>query len=208
MDMGMGFMESLDKIKVIHGTPTIRGPKAKALIDQRVPENRNECVESTDEKCVWVLRPPGRPEKEFVLTLDEVKHLASKNGLWKTYPRRMLKWNCFSEGAQEIYGHVLGDLYLTEELEGSDPAAVKPRSRTTGGKDKPKSKGDKVTKKDILKCLRTEKAKDEDSAMTSQNIRKITGGTADEVRPLLLELHEAEKIGKCGEARGTSYYIA
>lgn len=152
MDMGLGFMESLDKIKMIFGTPTIGGPKAKALIDQRVPENKNVCVESTEEKCVWILRRPGKEEKEFTLTFEQVKHLEQENDLWKTYRRRMLKWNCFSEGAQEIYGDVLGDLYLTEELKGAPPAGTtssrSPQSRTSAPKStKPKPKKNGLTDK-------------------------------------------------------------
>lgn len=146
MDMGMGFMESLDKIKVIHGTPTICGPKAKALIDQRLPGNRNECTESDDEKCIWIMRRPGREEKIFELTYEEVKHLADRNDLWNTYPRRMLKWNCFSEGAQEIYGDVLGDMYLTEELDGAPLPSTETKSAPKRNRKSSKKSPSKTSK--------------------------------------------------------------
>ena len=83
----------------------------------------------------------------------------------------------------------------------------KKKSKKSSAKGKDEG-SKKPTKKSILSCLKRNKAVDEDSALTSQNIRKDIGGTADDLRPLLKELYEEDSIDKCGEARGTSYFIA
>jgi hypothetical protein len=124
MAMGMPFMEALEKICVIHGRPSIRGPAAKARIDTVHPGHA-ECIESTDKVCKWhftrTYKNGTSIEKTFERNIEAFTHLlnSEKGGRsWRTYPARMLKWNVYGEGAQEIYGDVLGGLYMAEEMEG------------------------------------------------------------------------------------------
>jgi hypothetical protein len=139
MSMGYDMITSLTLIKVIHGTPSIRGPQALALIKNRVHkgDNGDECIESTPERCVWVLRRPGHPERTFTLLRSQIPEAQiAKNTLWKSYPARLLKWQCYSEGAQEIYADILLGTALTEAVEADPeddaddvPYAEAPRSR-------------------------------------------------------------------------------
>jgi hypothetical protein len=117
--MGMDMLKSLEVIKVIHGTPTIRGPKALDLIRERTRNATLDCTESTSTTCTWLLGRPGEQPKAFTKSRDQVDRakLAEKNPLWNTYPERMLKWHTFSEGAQELFGDVLSGCYITEEMD-------------------------------------------------------------------------------------------
>jgi len=127
MSMGYDMITSLTLIKVIHGTPSIRGPQALALIKNRVHkgENGDECIESTPDRCVWVLRRPGHPERTFTLLRSQIPEAQiAKNSLWKAYPARLLKWQCYSEGAQEIYADVLLGTALSETVETDIQEAV------------------------------------------------------------------------------------
>jgi hypothetical protein len=110
-----------------------------------------------------------------------------------------------------------------------EPVAVEAKSRN-GVKPKkpskkPPKKASKATKKDgdkaldlatpeaqkayenaILKALRDGKHVDEDSGISNQNLRKIVGGTADQVRSTLNTLITTDRAGYYGQARGTKYY--
>jgi hypothetical protein len=116
--MGMDLPRALETIKVIHGMPTIRGPQALHLIRERTRGAILDCVESTEERCEWKLARPGARAKTFCATREEVGRagLPDRNDLWNRYPKRMLKWHAFSEGAQELFGDVLMGCYITEEI--------------------------------------------------------------------------------------------
>lgn len=146
--MGMDLPRALETIKVIHGTPTIRGPQALHLIRERTRGATLECEESTHDKCVWLLGRPGQNPKRFTSTRQQIERakLDKKNDLWNVYPERMLKWHAFSEGAQELFGDVLMGCYITEEMglqyefdRHLDAAATQSESARKGGRRSKKS---------------------------------------------------------------------
>lgn len=117
--IGLDFMRSLETIKIIHGTPTIRGPAAVTLVRERAPGAIIRCVETSESKAVWEMAQQGKPVRTFTATIEEVSKagLLDKNPLWRIYPRRMLKWHAASEGVQEVFGHVLTGIKLTEAVQ-------------------------------------------------------------------------------------------
>lgn len=117
--IGLDFMRSLETIKIIHGTPTIRGPSAVTLVRERAPDAIIRCIETTEERAVWEMANPGEEPRQFVATIEEIRKagLPDRNQLWRIYPRRMLKWHAASEGVQEVFGHVLQGVKLTEAVQ-------------------------------------------------------------------------------------------
>lgn len=117
--IGLDFMRSLETIKIIHGTPTIRGPAAVTLVRERAPGATIRCIESTEQRAVWEMGNQGEEPRLFTATIEEVNKadLPNKNPLWRIYPRRILKWHAASEGVQEVFGHVLHGVKLTEAVQ-------------------------------------------------------------------------------------------
>ena len=156
---GMNPMQAWDSVRVIKGTPVIRGPKAinhihsrcqgahcrevtdligtgedvgvegfniEALIERlksRYPQYWTEDGRFLDETkiSVWVMGRPGWRPKAFVFTWAQAQQakLIERNPVYKLYPERCLKWQACSIGTQEMFGDVLGGLYLQEEIEGA-----------------------------------------------------------------------------------------
>lgn len=190
MSLGMSFMEALDRIKVIHGTPVIRGPAAINHIHERCKDakcravtervtrpvplgvggvDRDELVEylrrahpdcwtdgdvlDPDKISVWLMERPGWETGVYIFTWAKAESsgLVQKNENYKKYPARCLKWQAASEGAQEMFGDVLGGLYFAEELEStptdrrqSPPSNYEPpkRDEPTRPEEAPESQAD------------------------------------------------------------------
>ena len=122
MSLGMSFMEAIDRIKVIHGTPVIRGSAAINHIHERCKGAKCRCITSTTTEAVWIMSRPGWEPKEFRFTWDDaIKAGLLKNEIYKLYPARCLKWQAASEGAQEMFGDVLSGLYFQEEIHDTPP---------------------------------------------------------------------------------------
>jgi hypothetical protein len=63
---------------------------------------------------------PGWEPKEFTFTWEQAAAAGlttKKDSAYTKYPARCLKWQAASEGAQEMFGDVLGGLYFQEELD-------------------------------------------------------------------------------------------
>ena len=129
MSLGMSFMEALDRIKVIKGTPVIRGSAAINHIHERCAGAKCRCISSTDTEAVWRMERPGWETREFRYTWEQAVNsgIVKRNDVYKAYPARCLKWQAASEGAQEMFGDVLGGLYFQEEIEGAHGVAATPR---------------------------------------------------------------------------------
>jgi hypothetical protein len=131
MSLGLGFMESLDAVKVIHGTPQIRGAQAVALVRARLPGAQLECVTDDDKRhteAVWNMARPGEDAKAFRVTLEDAQRAGlTKSQTWTKYTDRMLKWWAASIGCQELFGDVLSIAVESggggDELE-AEPAPV------------------------------------------------------------------------------------
>ena len=121
MSLGMSFMEALDRIKVIKGTPVIRGSAAINHIHERCAGAKCRCIKSTDTEAVWSMERPGWEAREFRYTWAQAESsgIVKRNEVYKLFPARCLKWQAASEGAQEMFGDVLGGLYFQEEIEGA-----------------------------------------------------------------------------------------
>ena len=95
-----------------------------------------------------------------------------------------------------------------------------PPKKAPKKKDKAKGKAkasnddliDKDYQKQILTLLKEQKARDEESALSGEHIRKGTedfegiGGDADKLRANMDALRDKSKVDKTGKARGTKYF--
>lgn len=68
---------------------------------------------------VWAMKRPGWATRIFMYTMAQARSvgLPSRNDRWNLYPDRCVKWQAASIGTQEMFGDVLGGMYLTEEIE-------------------------------------------------------------------------------------------
>lgn len=135
-EVGIGPMQSLSKIYVVDGKPTMAAELMRALV---LRAGHDIWVEESSNTRVTVCgRRAGR---EFVSkvtwTMDDARQakLAGKQN-WQQYPRAMLLARATSELARLMFADVLGGIsYSIEELEDSPgdtpPGAPEPAQATT-----------------------------------------------------------------------------
>ena len=97
-----------------------------------------------------------------------------------------------------------------QKKNGASKKAAPPRAAPSNGKAEAVdlSTPDKLKsyESSILKALRDGKHVDEESGISSSNLRKIVGGDTDQARDVLNALIESDRAGFYGKARGTKYY--
>lgn len=138
-ELGLGPMQSLAKISVIEGKPSLSAEAQRALILAAGHELWIE--EATITKVTVSGRRAGSERTSSVTwTLDDAKraNLAGKAN-WRLYPRQMLTARATADLARAIFADVIGGLAATEELEDVDPFDVvgpvaEAPSSTTGTK--------------------------------------------------------------------------
>lgn len=123
-EVGLGPMQSLAKISVIEGTPSLAAEAMRALILAAGHELWFE--EQTVSRVTIVgRRRESQQQTKVTWTLDDARRagLAGRAN-WRTYPRHMLAARATSELAGLIFADVIGGLRSTEELEEGDEASM------------------------------------------------------------------------------------
>lgn len=131
MEVGLTPMMALQKIAVINGRPTIWGDGALGLVrGSGLCEYVTEKIEGMGDKrvAVCVAKRKGEPDpitRRF--SVDDAKRasLWDKGGPWKQYPERMLQMRARAFALRDGFADVLGGLYLTEELQGTERTDMK-----------------------------------------------------------------------------------
>lgn len=115
-EMGWSLMQSLERIKVIHGTPAILGPAAVAMV--RAEGFRIECVKSTADEAIWECERPGYKKKRYTYTRSEAERagLPGRNDNWNRFPDRCCKWAAASLATQEMFTEVLKGFAIVEAV--------------------------------------------------------------------------------------------
>jgi hypothetical protein len=130
-EVGVGPMQSLARIAVINGRPTLAAETQRALI---LAAGHDLWVEeSTVTKCtVAGRRRDSDATSRITWTIDDARR-ANLTGKppWKMYPRQMLLARASAELARAVFPDAVGGLAATEELEdqpdaddGGAPAAT------------------------------------------------------------------------------------
>jgi hypothetical protein len=130
-EVGLGRMQSLAKIAVIDGKPTLAAEAQRALI---LAGGHDLWVEeSTNTRCTIAGRRRGSEMTSRVTwTLDDAKRakIAGRTN-WQAYPRQMLLARASAELARSIFADVIGGLAATEELEDLDADYLDPNDPET-----------------------------------------------------------------------------
>jgi hypothetical protein len=116
-EVGLGPMQSLAKINVIEGKPSLAAEAQRALIFAAGHDMWLE--ELTVTKCTWAGRRSNSDQTSRVTwSLDDARRagLAGRPS-WRAYPRQMLSARASAELARAIFADAIGGLAATEELE-------------------------------------------------------------------------------------------
>ena len=140
-EVGLGPMQSLARISVIDGRPSLAAEAQRALILAAGHELWIE--ESTVTRCTVAGRRRDSDQTSRVTwTMDDAKraNLAGKQN-WRQYPRQMLLARGSAELARAVFADAIGGMIATEELEGDDtpaaPATVAPLPAAPDGTTDP-----------------------------------------------------------------------
>jgi hypothetical protein len=116
-EVGLEPMQSLAKIAVIEGRPSLSSEAQRALIYRAGHELWIE--ESTNTRAtVAGRRRDSKITQRVTWTLDDAKkaQIGGKKN-WQTYPRQMLVARATAELARQVFADVIGGMAATEELE-------------------------------------------------------------------------------------------
>jgi len=120
-EVGLEPMQSLAKISVIDGRPTLSSEAQRALILAAGHEWWIE--ESTNARAIVCgRRRNDKTTSRVTWTMDDAKraNLAGRKN-WQTYPRQMLLARASAELARAIFADVIGGLAATEEFDADTP---------------------------------------------------------------------------------------
>lgn len=169
MEIGLPPMQSIQKIAVVNGRPTIWGDAIPALLQSKGFKIRERMAMEGEARCAicQVVRPDGEViERVFSITDARTAGLWGKVGPWKSYPDRMLQMRARGYAARDGAADVLMGLYLREEAE--DDEATAPKSAYKARKD---GDFDKIT--GALSACTTEAEIDAVIANLSETLDKV-----------------------------------
>lgn len=116
-EVGLGPMQSLAKIAVIDGRPTLSAEAMRGLI---LAAGHELWIEEQTNTRVTVggRRHDGTHSSKVTWTLDDAKRarIAGRTN-WQAYPRQMLLARASAELARAIFADVIGGLAITEEVD-------------------------------------------------------------------------------------------
>ena len=117
-EIGLGVMAALQNIAVINGKPSIYGDAALALVKSHPSyEGIQETYDANTASCKCTIRRKGDAPVSQVFSMDDAQRagLLSKDGPWKTYPRRMLQMRARAWAIRDAFPDVLNGISVGEE---------------------------------------------------------------------------------------------
>ncbi len=123
LEVGLRPMQSLQRIAVINGRPTLWGDAMIGLV--RASGQLERFTESFDGreggdtfKAVCVAKRLNSDEVRTEFSVGDAKTagLWGKGGPWKTNPKRMLQMRARSFALRDLFADVLGGLHMAEEM--------------------------------------------------------------------------------------------
>lgn len=123
-ELGLGPMQSISKIAVINGRPSIWGDAIPALLWAKGFKLEEYIDGEGDQQvavCI-VTRPDGSTiERRFSVEDAKRARLWGKQGPWQQYPERMLQMRARSFASRDGAAEVLSGLYFAEEVADFEP---------------------------------------------------------------------------------------
>lgn len=125
MELGLSPMSSLHHIAVINGKPSLYGDgllgvcRSSGLFDET---QFSETLEGEPGKPGWtatctVCRKGGNPVTETFTWADAIRAGLTGNGVWKTYPQRMMKYRARGFALRDTFADVLCGFISAEEAQ-------------------------------------------------------------------------------------------
>jgi hypothetical protein len=123
LEIGLKPMQSLQRIAVINGRPTIWGDAMIGLVRasgqlERLSETIEGKAGTDDFAAVCVAKRVGSDEVRSVYSVKDARTagLWGKSGPWTTSPKRMLQMRARAFALRDLFADVLGGLYMAEEV--------------------------------------------------------------------------------------------
>lgn len=123
-ELGLAPMQSLSKIAIINGRPSVWGDAIPALLLSKGFEIDEYFEGEGDNRaaiCV-VTRPTGaKIKRRFSVADAKQARLWGRQGPWQQYPDRMLQMRARSFASRDGAAEVLSGLYFAEEVQDFEP---------------------------------------------------------------------------------------
>lgn len=117
-EIGLQPLQAMQSIAVINGRPAIWGDAMLALVRG---SGQLEYIheDPTDDGCTVRLKRKGEPEAERTFTKEDAKKagLASKQGPWAQYPKRMMQLRARAFALRDVFPDVLRGVFIAEEAQ-------------------------------------------------------------------------------------------
>lgn len=132
LEIGLTPMNSLQRIAVINGRPTIWGDAAMGLVRASgLCANVRETISGDGDQMIATCSVQRRDQTDSIIGTFSVEDaklagLWNKTGPWKQYPKRMLQMRARGFALRDGFADVLGGLYLREEIEDAADNAPTP----------------------------------------------------------------------------------
>lgn len=116
MELGMAPLQAIQNIAVINGRPSIWGDIGLALVMAH-PDYEWHKEEQSDAEAVSIFKRRDIPEVRSVFSMEDAKRagLASKDGPWKTSPKRMLLMRARWFAMRNLFPDALKGINSAEE---------------------------------------------------------------------------------------------
>lgn len=133
MDLGIPISTAIQKISVIKGKPVCEASLMASLIYRDHGDDALKVVESTDKLATYAYKRRSWSDyAQYTYTIEDATKAGLLNkpgagggpGLWKLYPKSMLRARCLADIAHAQFQDTIGGLYLQDELDHLKPAAV------------------------------------------------------------------------------------
>jgi len=151
-ELGIPLMTALNAIHLIEGKLAYDATFMEALARRQPSTEKFECLETTDERCVYIVkRTDWTREQRVEWTLEKAAaagltdrgkdDASKKRNNWAKYPAQMLRARVKADGARLVAPEALHAMYCHEELadgagpqviEGPTPAAIAEASESAG----------------------------------------------------------------------------
>jgi hypothetical protein len=128
-EIGLGYQASLRSIAVIHGSTSLYGDAALALVRRSgLLSSIKEVLtgEGNEMAAICQVTRKGEAMTEGTFSVADAKtaKLWGKSGPWSTHPKRMLKYKARAFALRDTFPDVLMGLHCYEELVGEAPIPV------------------------------------------------------------------------------------
>jgi hypothetical protein len=118
-ELGLKPLQSLQNIAIINGRPTMWGDSVIALV-RRSKQcewiKETFCDDTMTATCTVKRLGQDAETRKFSMADAKQARLASKQGPWTQYPKRMLQLRARAFGVRDVFPDLLSGLAITEEI--------------------------------------------------------------------------------------------